>query len=165
MTDDIVRQLGHLTLGSRLRRIGEQLQADVSRLARAEGIDVPAPFFPMLTALNRAGTMTVGEIAESLGIAQPGVTRSLAQLESMGLVNSARNKTDQRRRMISLTARGADLVARSHKDLWPRVEAAVAELCAGLRGPLLAQLDALEDELARLPLDRRAAKPGRGMRP
>ena len=162
MPDDVVRRLGHLTLGSRLKRIGEQLQADVSRLAQSEGIDVPSPFFPLLTALHQAGTMTVGEIAASLGIAQPGVTRSLAQLEAMGLVKSARNKADQRQRLVSLTSRGTELVQRARRDIWPRVEAAVTELCAGLEGPLLAQLDAIEDELARLPLDRRAAKPGGG---
>jgi DNA-binding MarR family transcriptional regulator len=158
MAEDVVRHLGHLTLGSRLKRIGERLQADVTRLAEAEGLRVPAPLFPLITALSRAGTMTVGEIAASLGVAQPGVTRSLAQLESLGLVKSVRNKADQRQRVVSLTARGVDLVARSSVDLWPRVEAAVAELCDGLSGPLLAQLDAVEDRLAQLPLDRRAAR-------
>ncbi len=160
MPEDIVRELGHLTLGSRLKRIGERLQADVTRLAQSEGIDVPSPFFPLLTALHRAGSMTVGDIAAALGTAQPGVTRSLTRLQAMGLVKSARNQADHRQRLVSLTPRGTELVLRTHRDIWPRVEDSVAKLCLGLHGPLLAQLDSLEEELARLPLDRRAAKTG-----
>jgi DNA-binding MarR family transcriptional regulator len=165
MPEDIVRELGHLTLGSRLKRIGERLQADVTRLAQSEGIDVPSPHFPLLTAVHRAGTITVGDIAAALGTAQPGVTRSLAQLAAMGLVKSARNMGDQRQRMVSLTPRGTELVIRTHRDIWARVNDAVARLCANLQGPLLSQLQALEEELARLPLDRRAAKPGKRERP
>ena len=128
MPEDIVRELGHLTLGSRLKRIGERLQADVTRLAQSEGIDVPSPHFPLLTAVHRAGTITVGDIAAALGSAQPGVTRSLAQLEAMGLVKSARNTGDQRQRMVSLTPRGTELVIRTPRDIWPRVNDAVARL-------------------------------------
>ncbi|TIS34569.1 MAG: transcriptional regulator, partial [Mesorhizobium sp.] len=42
--------------------------------------------------------------------------------------------------------------------VWPRIEGAVAELCADLSGPLLGQLAAIEDRLAATPLDRRADK-------
>jgi len=159
MVEDFVRATGYLSLGSRFRRIGERLQGDVNMLLDAEGIAVPAPFFPALTAIQRAGSLTVGGLAEAMGVAQPGVTRSLAQMEAMGLVKSARGKKDQRQRTISLTRKGDELVTRTHQDLWPRVRQAVAYLCAGLDGPLLGQLDRLEDELKREPLDRRAARP------
>jgi DNA-binding MarR family transcriptional regulator len=161
MAEDFVRASGHLSLGSRLKRIGERLQGDVNRLLEAEDIDVPAPFFPALTALQQAGSLTVGALAEAMGVSQPGVTRSLAQMEKMGLVKSSRGKADQRQRSISLTRKGDELVTRTHRDLWPRVREAVAELCAGLDGPMLAQLDQMEDELKRLPLDRRAAIRGK----
>ena len=119
MVEDFVRATGYLSLGSRFRRIGERLQGDVNMLLDAEGIAVPAPFFPALTAIQRAGSLTVGGLAEAMGVAQPGVTRSLAQMEAMGLVKSARGKKDQRQRTISLTRKGDELVTRTHQDLWP----------------------------------------------
>ena len=158
MVEDFVRATGYLSLGSRFRRIGERLQSDVQKLAQREGIDVPIPFFPALTAIHRAGTLTVGGLAEAMGVAQPGVTRSLAQMQAQGLVKSTRDKADQRQRNITLTRKGEDLVLRTHKDLWPRVRKAVTEMCGGLEGSLLDQLNQLEDELVRLPLDKRAAK-------
>ena len=156
MTEDLVGQLAHMTLGSRLKRIGERLQADVQRLARAEGITVPAALFPTLAALDRHGVLTVSRLARSLGVAQPGVTRNLAQLEAMGLIASATPARDQRVRAVSLTRKGTALVARMKGGLWRRVDAVVTDLCRPLNGTLLEQLDALEAALDALPLDRRA---------
>ena len=42
-------------------------------------------------------------------------------------------------------------------SFWPRVEAAVRDLCGDLSGPLLQQLDAIEDGLISTPLPRRAS--------
>ena len=86
MVEDFVRERGYLTLGSRFKRLGDRLQADVSRLAESEGVGVPAGLLPILGVLDRHGPLTVGRIAEALGIAQPGVTRTLSQLVSLGLV-------------------------------------------------------------------------------
>lgn len=153
--EDIIRSLGYLTLGSRLKRIGEQLQADTQRML--DGLDVPVQSsqYPLLAALDRLGPLPVGELAQSLGITQPGVTRSVALLAELGLVEAMASNDDQRRRMISLTANGQRLVDKAKRDVWPRIENAVADLCKGLTGPLLEQLSAIEEGLAAAPLDRR----------
>ena len=101
--NDVIKDLGYLTMGSRLKRLGECMQADVSRLVKAEGHDVQAGFLPALGILAERGPTTVGDLALALGIAQPGVTRMLGQLKKQKLVTMDRTKTDQRQRMISLT--------------------------------------------------------------
>jgi DNA-binding MarR family transcriptional regulator len=158
MTEDFVRSRGYLTLGSRLKRLGERMQAEVTRLAKSEGHDVPAAHMTILGALEHNAPVTVGGLAELLGIAQPGVTRSLAILEEQGLVTSAKQANDQRQRMIELSRKGHALVGRSSTDLWARVERAVAEVCEPLSGRLLDQIDTIEAALDDRPLDRRAAK-------
>ena len=50
---------------------------------------------PTLHALAAEGDMTIGELAESLGVAQPGVTRNAAQLESLGLVRTRQKQGGQ----------------------------------------------------------------------
>jgi DNA-binding MarR family transcriptional regulator len=158
MSGDIVRTLGLLTLGSRLKRIGERLQSDTQRIFRSEGVDLPPALMPTLKAIHRDGAITVGGIAESLGIAQPGATRNVAQLQRQGLVQTLKRGRDQRVRTIALTAKGRALMERTIATIEPRVLGAVAEICNSLQGPLLAQLDALEDALAATPLDRRGAR-------
>jgi DNA-binding MarR family transcriptional regulator len=156
MVVDIVRTRGHLTLGSRLKRIGERLQADVTRLSEGLGLPVPAGHYPLLAALAEAGPTSIGALATGLGVRQPAVTRSVRQLEAAGLVATVVDATDRRIRNVALTAHGAETVERAARLLWPAVEEAVRRLCDGLDGPLLTQLGGLEDALAEIPLDRRA---------
>jgi len=79
--EDVVRSLGLLTLGTRLKRIGERLQAQTQAVIEAEGVaDIPASHLPVLAALQRLGPLTVGDIALALGVRQPGVTRQLGEL-------------------------------------------------------------------------------------
>jgi DNA-binding MarR family transcriptional regulator len=156
MTQDIVRSLGLLCLGSRFRRIGERLQADTQQII--EGFDMPiqAGQFPFLAAIDSSGPLTIGELADAVGITQPGATRTLAQLIDLGLVEARASDEDQRRKLVSLTPAGRELVEISKREVWPRIEAAVRDLCANLSGPLLEQLGAIEDGLATIPLQRRA---------
>ena len=158
MTIDIVRELGHLTLGTRLKRLGERLQAQTQVLLADAAIGLPASHCPVLAALDRLGPLSVGELAQAIGISQPGISRMLESLESDGLVASQRSAGDRRSRSITLTKGGRELVARAKQLAWPKVESAVADACAGGSGSLLARLSALEDALAEGPLHVRAAR-------
>lgn len=152
MVEDVVRELGHLSLGTRLRRIGETLQAQTQAVLAAHGFEQPAAWFPLLAALDRLGPLSVGELSQAVGVSQPVVTRSLKGLEDEGLVDSEASEEDRRVRRIGLSRRGRKLVERAQREAWPAIEAAVARVCAGLEGGLLAQLAALEDALAEAPL-------------
>jgi DNA-binding MarR family transcriptional regulator len=158
MIEDVVRELGYLTLGSRLKRLGERLQGQAQVLLEEAGIGVSASCFPLLAALDRLGPLSVGELAEAVGVSQPGVTRLLGRLQGEGLVKSKPRTGDRRVRPIALTRAGQQLVARTQQSVWPKIEAAVAEACAEAAGPLLAQLDSLETALAAIPLNVRAAR-------
>ena len=160
MVEDVVRSLGYLALGSRLKRIGERLQGQAQVLLEEEGIGLSSSCFPLLAALDRLGPLSVGELAEAVGVAQPGVTRLLGKLETEGLVKSNPSTRDRRIRPIAPTRAGRQLIARARKSVWPRIEAAVAEACAEAAGPLLTQLSALEAALLATPLKVRAARVG-----
>lgn len=156
---DIVRDLGFLTLGSRLKRIGERLQAQTQGVLRTAGIDVPASHLPLLAALDGLGPLRVGGLAQALGTSQPGVTRQVAVLQALGLVNSVPTPEDLRQRTVVLTPEGERLLAQAKRAAWPAVEGAVSDAC-GPGGPaLLDHLAALEDALATAPLAQRAAMP------
>ncbi|MEO6607151.1 MAG: MarR family transcriptional regulator [Aestuariivirga sp.] len=155
---DVVKELGYLTLGSRLKRLGERMQADVSRLIKREGQNVHAGLMPTLGILAERGPTTVGDLAMALGIAQPGVTRMLVQLKQQKLVTSGKTGKDQRQRLIALTEAGQHVIDATRDEVWPRIERALAEVCKGLDGPFIEQLAAIENALEKTPLDQRAAK-------
>ena len=152
MVEDVVKELGHLSLGTRLKRIGETLQAQTQAVLLAHGFEQPAAWFPLLAALDRLGPLSVGELSQAVGVSQPVVTRSLKGLEDESLIGSEAAEQDRRVRRIALSIKGQGLVERSQREAWPAIEAAVAQACAGLEGDLLAQLAALEDALVEAPL-------------
>ena len=158
MVEDVVRVFGFLTLGTRMKRIGERLQADTQKIMDELGAPLQASQYPFLAAVDRLGPLTVGDLAEAIGITQPGATRTVGQLVELGMLESEPAPDDQRRRIVSLTKEGKRLVATAKRQVWPRIRDAVADLCGDLDGPLLDQLAAIEDGLAVAPLDRRVAR-------
>lgn len=157
-SEDVVKDLGYLTLGTRLKRLGERLQGQTQVLLEYAGVDLPASHFPVLAALERLEVTNVGELTEAVGISQPGVTRMLDKLEADGLVRSTQLADDRRVRTIALTKSGRQLIARSKRTAWPMIEAAVADACAGPAQPILAVLAALEQALAAVPLSIRTER-------
>jgi len=158
MIEDVVKELGYLTLGTRLKRLGERLQAQTQVVLEHADVAIPASHFPLLAALERLGAMNVGELTEAVGMSQPGVTRLLDKLEAEGLVRSTQLADDRRVRTIALTKAGRQLISRSQRTVWPMIEAAVADACAGPAEPLLAAVAALEEALAAAPLRIRAER-------
>jgi DNA-binding MarR family transcriptional regulator len=158
MVQDVIRELGFLCLGSRFKRIGERLQSDVQRILDEQQIPIQAGQFPALAAVDRLGPITIGELADAIGITQPGATRVAAQLADAGLLDIQQARDDQRRRLVSLTSNGQGLVDASKRQLWPEIEEAVAAICGDLTGPLLEQLTSIERDLETLPLNRRIAR-------
>lgn len=155
MQPDILCQSGRIFLGSRLKRLGERMQAGAARVITEAGLPVQPTHMPLLAALEVA-PLTVGQLVQSVGISQPGVTRAIGQLVALDLVRSDTG-ADQRRRTVSLTDAGRAVMARARMIVWPRIEGAVDALCDDDAATLLARIATLEDALADAPLDVRAA--------
>jgi DNA-binding MarR family transcriptional regulator/N-acetylglutamate synthase-like GNAT family acetyltransferase len=113
----------------------------------------------LLATLHRRGPATVGALAEQLRISQPTVTRTVLALTDQRLIGVSRKGRDQRHKTVALTAKGKALIARAERDLWPRVEAAVDQMCAGLKGSLLEQIAMLEAEMDKRSLVERVGSP------
>ena len=153
--NDILTDLGPVFLGSRLKRLGERMQAGAARIIADAGLPVQPTHMPLLAALDHE-PLTIGQLVQAVGTSQPGVTRGVGQLVELGLVQSEPG-ADQRQRMITLTPAGAAAMARTKVHVWPQVEAAVAVLCDGQTDDLLDRIAALEAALERTPLDVLAA--------
>lgn len=163
MEQDLIRALGHLVLGTRLKRLGDRMQQQTQIVLASHDIHVPAAQLPLLAAVDRLGSASIGTLAQVLGVTQPGITRLVGKLEAAGLLETtqaktasaktASPKTDRRIRLICLTGAGQSLVTRARAAAWPRIESAVADLCG--TNPVLPMLTALEDALEAKPLAQR----------
>ena len=157
MPEDIVRNLGYLTLGTRFKRISERLQADTQQILVECGIDIPSAQFPFLASIDRIGPLKIGELATAVGVTQPGATRTVGLLVEAGLLSVSSSRTDRREKTVALTMSGKRLVAKGKRLAWLKIERAVRDVCHHLSGALLDQLTALEDSLDMESLSQRAA--------
>jgi DNA-binding MarR family transcriptional regulator len=148
VNDDLLQSLGHLALGSRMKRAGVALQAVSQKWLLEQGCEIPATHMPVIAALHRRDTVTVGVLAQMLGIAQPGVSRMVDQMVARGWVISTADARDRRVRALSLTNAGKALAEAAERSLWPAIDGAVAALCSDLSGPFLAQMTEIETRLA-----------------
>lgn len=153
---DVIRDQGIGFLGSRLKRLGERMQAGAARVTADAGLPVQPAHMAYLAALE-GEARTIGQLVQAVGISQPGVTRAVGQLVELGVARSEQGE-DQRQRAISLTPAGEAVLARARVQVWPQVEDAVRMLLGEEAEAFMAQIARLETALAETPIDVLAAR-------
>jgi DNA-binding MarR family transcriptional regulator len=79
-------------------------------LLRAARVSLDRALFPLLVRLGMQGPLGVAQLAEQVGRDHTTVSRQLAKLESLGLVDRCGDEADRRRRAARLTAKGRKTV-------------------------------------------------------
>lgn len=103
---DLIKHLGELALATRLKRLGESLQADVAKLYAARQIDFEPRWFTMLYALYHRPGMSIVEISDFLKLTHPAIIQFSQQMTKAGLLKVLKDKDDARRKLLYLTATG-----------------------------------------------------------
>ncbi|MBD3401394.1 MarR family transcriptional regulator [candidate division GN15 bacterium] len=145
---DLVRQLGPLAVASRFKRLSDRLYRDISRIYAELDTDFEARWFLMLYLLAEEAPLSVTEAADRLGMTHPAVNQIVGAMTRAGLIASKRDRHDERRRLLSLTARGRRLHERL-QPVWHAVAGQTAGWLAEADADVLAALDQLEAALDR----------------
>jgi DNA-binding MarR family transcriptional regulator len=154
---DIVADLGYLVLGTRLKRLAEQLQAGVSEVLAEIGVPVQPGQLTLLVALEKKEQgLTVAELVQAVGVSQPGVSRALGALQRSGFVELEGDADDARIRRPVLTPKAREMLDRIRASVFPSVSGAAEELCKGL--DLLECLATMEERNRDLPFADRIRK-------
>lgn len=155
---DILFDMPYVFLGSRLKRLAEQMQSDACLLAQVAGANVPAGLYPILALLQDNAVLTVGHLAQAIKVSQPAMTKSISKLLEAGLVTTQAGVADKRQSMVLLTQAGNTAIERGRRVVWPLIDTVVRELLDGLSGPLLEQIQHIENRLSECSLVERAAR-------
>jgi DNA-binding MarR family transcriptional regulator len=75
-------------------------------LIKEAGIRLDRALFPLLVVIERFGPIGVVDLADRVGRDYTTVSRQLAKLESLGLVNRPTSATDRRVRAAAITRKG-----------------------------------------------------------
>lgn len=153
---DYVRSQGSAAIGGRLRRLSERIDRDAGRVYADVGVTFEQRWFGVIHALFRHGPLSVGEVADLLGISHASVSQTRQSLAGAGLVAPQGDPDDGRRRTLHLTNAGRKLVERL-TPIWEVLNTVAVELDAEARGVVDA-LERLEQALDRESLYDRAQR-------
>jgi DNA-binding MarR family transcriptional regulator len=99
--------------------LASRLRLGVTRLARRLRQEAEPGITPSLlvalSTIDRAGTMTIGELGVAEQVQPPTMTRFVAALVEAGLVTRAPDPNDRRVAWVRVTPEGAKLLQRSRK--------------------------------------------------
>ena len=105
--------------------LASTLRLAVMRLARRMRVERADTFLTLsqiaaLATLERSGPLTPGELAALEKVQPPSMTRLVARVEELGLVDRAAHPTDRRQVLLTVSQRGLDLLAeeRRRRDVW-----------------------------------------------
>ncbi|MEO9275358.1 bifunctional helix-turn-helix transcriptional regulator/GNAT family N-acetyltransferase [Marinomonas sp. 5E14-1] len=103
-----MQQFGVLTLGSRLKRLSDYLFTEVQEIYLQCDVPISSTYFPILRLLHGTGGLSVMEIAESLHLSHPAVSKQTVKMLKEDLLEKVADEDDQRRSLLSLSEKGLD---------------------------------------------------------
>ena len=153
---DYSGEAGGEALGARLRRLSERVDREARQVYVAQNMDFEQRWYGLLNQLVLNGPMSIGQIAAALRITHVSVSQASRSLEAAGIVSSSASPADARRRQLSLTSKGDDLVAQL-SPIWRALNEVAEELNAEA-GDVVQVLNQLDDALGRKSLFDRVAE-------
>ncbi|CAA9313733.1 MAG: hypothetical protein AVDCRST_MAG56-6420 [uncultured Cytophagales bacterium] len=143
-----LNQLAELALGSRLKRLSEVFLKDVSDLYKQFDLAFEAKWFPVYYLLANQGSSSITQIAQALGISHPAVVKIAGELEQHGLIISSKAESDSRKRLLTLSEKGLQLLPRL-QPLWGAISQVTQDLLSQQQHNLLFALEEMETLLQR----------------
>nr|WP_321235543.1 helix-turn-helix domain-containing GNAT family N-acetyltransferase [uncultured Psychroserpens sp.] len=143
---DALRGFSDLALGSRLKRLSDLLMKEVQLTYDYFHIDFDPYLFPIIKIIDNKEGVTNTEINLALKLSQPAITQALNKLIAKGLITHKGDKLDKRKKIITLSEKGKNLVARM-KPLWTIIDIVVKNYTAHESNSLTEHLNQMEDKL------------------
>jgi len=154
MSDDFVESLGLPFLAHRLRRASELVVEGTTQALQRRGFEGPARSVSTLLLLRERGPMGITEIGFRLRLSHPMIIKLARALAEAGLVRDQADPDDQRRRLLALTAKGADQAALAER-LVAEIGGMFEKMFAEAGADLFDALERFEAAAARRPIAER----------
>ncbi|WP_420581319.1 bifunctional helix-turn-helix transcriptional regulator/GNAT family N-acetyltransferase [Reichenbachiella sp.] len=154
---DTIKQLGELALGSRLKRLSDEIMKDGKKIYAANKIDFEPKWFPVYYAISQQEKTTVTDIAEAIGFKHPSVSQLVKELEKEGLIETKANSKDARKRNLKLSKKGLELLP-GIESIWSDISNAMNEMIDQHTHNILCAMEQCEDDFEKTPMYDRVQK-------
>lgn len=148
---DTVKQLGELALGSRLKRLSDEIMKDGKKIYAANKINFEPKWFPVYYTISQTEQITVTAIAEAIGFKHPSVSQLVKELEKNDLIESTTSTKDARKRNLRLSKKGKELLP-GIESIWSDISNALNEMIGQHTHNILCALEQCEDDFDETPM-------------
>lgn len=127
---DFYNNAGKMALGSRLRRLSEQITEDAGQVYKMYNVSLQPKWFPVFHALSQGQDKTITAIAEEIGHSHPSVSTIIREMVKQGLVVEKSDKLDGRKTVVSLSKKGKEIgnnIAPQYVDVTNAIEEALSQ--------------------------------------
>lgn len=121
---DFYAHTGKMALGSRLRRLSEQMTEQAAALYNLYQVDLQPKWFPVFYALSTNGEMTITDIARDIGHTHPSVSQIVREMAARGYVIEKKGTADGRKNFVVLSPAGRQL----REKMQPQIEDVTAAI-------------------------------------
>jgi DNA-binding MarR family transcriptional regulator len=131
----------NVRLSLRLLSTSRLIEREVDALMRSR-FDSTIARFDLLSALQRHGALTLGEVSQYLLVSNGNVTQLASRLKADGLIEAQTDENDRRIQRVRLTRRGEGVFKQMAKAHAACVDRLLGDLTRPNRQALLRLLDA-----------------------
>ena len=143
---DMMHEFGAMAFASRLRRLGDRLKAEATKLYRANGIEFNDSWYLIALVLSKRDGISVSEAAEGFGISHAAISQMAAAMERKGLLIGRPDERDRRRTLLYLTDEGRSAI-KALRPIWDAVGECTDELIASTGRDLFLAISEIEGQL------------------
>jgi len=122
---DFYTRTGKMALGSRLRRLSEQMTEQAAAIYKLYGVDLQPKWFPVFYSLSSSGEgKSITDIAREIGHTHPSVSQIVREMARKGYVLEKKGDTDARKNFVLLSPAGQAL----RTQMQPQIEDVTAAI-------------------------------------
>lgn len=144
---EFFNRTGKLAIGSRLRMLTDKITVDAALIYKMFGVDLKPKWFPVFFVLANGEAMTITSIAKEIGHSHPSVSNIIKEMVAKGLVKETKDKSDGRRNVVMLSAKGKK-ISESFTEQCVDVTAAIERITRQTRNDLWEAIEEWENLLS-----------------
>lgn len=148
---DYLKTLGNLSLGSRLRRLSDQLVTEVAIIYNETELALNPNYFPLINLINKMGPMGITQVAAYLSVSHPAISKLTNKMILENYLLKQPHPTDKRASQLTLTEQSLALIEQA-TPIWQALQKQLDYLDSLQSPTLLEAIEAYENNIKRLNL-------------
>lgn len=114
---DFYEKTGKMALGSRLRRLSEQVTEQAAGIYNLYEVDLQPKWFPVFYALSEGEEKSITDIAREIGHTHPSVSQIVREMVAKGYVVEKKGAVDGRKNFVVLSETGRKVLEKMQHQL------------------------------------------------